>query len=318
MKQLLSNLFGRLGQPHASRVRFSASRSKLSRSARYGWPVKPFFSQHPVRGFFGDPRVGMTPNGVTHTFHFGVDVSCPNGTAVYATVTGTVDLESFRPEVVSVLAGDGRTELQYWHIKPSVRDGQRVVAYRTVVGYVQAPWAHVHFSELRGGRYVNPLRSGAMGPFADATRPAVRNLRIEREGRALASSSVGGTIDLVIEANDTTPLAVPAPWNDKPVTPAVLRWRLVDTSGGAVIGWKTAVDVRQVIPPDSEYDRVFARWTRQNKAARPGRYRFHLARGLDTRDLAPGAYVIEVEARDVRGNATVGRFELTVARVSGL
>ena len=52
----------------------------------YGWPVKPFHRQHPVRGFFGDPRIGMTPKGMLSSFHFGIDVSCPNGTPVYATL----------------------------------------------------------------------------------------------------------------------------------------------------------------------------------------------------------------------------------------
>ena len=40
-------------------------------SARYGWPVRPFDRQHPVRGFFGDPRI----EGRVRQFHFGVDVS---------------------------------------------------------------------------------------------------------------------------------------------------------------------------------------------------------------------------------------------------
>ena len=88
----------------------------------YGWPVKPFHRQHPVRGFFGDPRIGMTPKGMEESFHFGIDVSCPNGTAVYATLDGVVRLQSFRPETVAVVGYDGRTEFQYWHIVPSVRE----------------------------------------------------------------------------------------------------------------------------------------------------------------------------------------------------
>ena len=54
----------------------------------YGWPVKPFHRQHPVRGHFGDPRIGGQPKGSVKTVHFGVDVSAPDGTPVYATTDG--------------------------------------------------------------------------------------------------------------------------------------------------------------------------------------------------------------------------------------
>ena len=144
--------------------------------------------QHPVRGFFGDPRIGMTPKGMRSSFHFGIDISCPNGTAVYATLDGVVRLESFRPETVSVVGRDGHTEFQYWHIKPAVRNGQRVKAYVTVVGWAEPPWEHVHFSERRDGVYVNPLRAGALGPFSDTTTPWVKQLR--RRGRRAAAVSM--------------------------------------------------------------------------------------------------------------------------------
>lgn len=278
----------------------------------YGWPVEPFFRQHPVRGFFGDPRIGLTPKGITHTFHFGIDIACPNGTPVYATIDGTVELESFRPETVSVRHSDGRRELQYWHVVPAVKGGQRVVAYRTVIGHVNTPWAHVHLAEQRDGRYVNPLRSGALQPFEDTTRPVVRELRLERDGRILTAGVGDGTVDLVVEAYDTTPLPVPAPWTGKPLTPALLRWRLIGPSGSGATAWKTVVDVRRAIPSDDLYDAVFARWTRQNKAARVGRYRFYLAHGLETAGLAPGRYRVQVEASDIRGNVRCASFALAL------
>jgi murein DD-endopeptidase MepM/ murein hydrolase activator NlpD len=55
----------------------------------YEWPVMPFAQQHPVRGFFGDPRIGDA--GGT-SFHFGIDVSVPDETPVYSVIAGTVHL----------------------------------------------------------------------------------------------------------------------------------------------------------------------------------------------------------------------------------
>ena len=56
----------------------------------YGWPLKPFDRQHPVRGFFGDPRIGEAADGhiESKTFHFGIDISAPDGTAVFAIGVG--------------------------------------------------------------------------------------------------------------------------------------------------------------------------------------------------------------------------------------
>src|SRR5215510_2869208 len=80
-----------------------AASSSTTTSPAYGWPIKPFHRQHPVSGFFGDPRIGMTPKGMHSGFHFGIDISCPNRTPVYATMDGTVRVESFRPEVVTIV-----------------------------------------------------------------------------------------------------------------------------------------------------------------------------------------------------------------------
>ena len=281
--------------------------------AAYGWPVKPFHRQHPVRGFFGDPRIGMTPKGMHSGFHFGIDISCPNGTPVYATLDGVVRLESFRPEVVTIVGRDGRTEFEYWHIRPGVRNGERVTAYRTLVGWTQPPWEHVHFSERHDGVYLNPLRPGALGPFTDGTRPWVKQLRIGVDGSETATRPAHGTVDLVAEAYDETPIRVPGRWGGKPVTPALVRWRLVTPRGRVVQGWRTAVDHRLVKPDDGAYSSQYARWTRQNKRGRAGRYRFVLATGWDTRKLEDGAYVVEVAAHDVSGNTGSRSFPIRVA-----
>src|SRR6478752_2410249 len=78
----------------------------------YGWPVKPFDRPHPIRGAFGDPRtvftVAPTAGGVLtgpglFSFHEGIDISAPNGAAVYPVRDGrvtTASLEKSRERVV--------------------------------------------------------------------------------------------------------------------------------------------------------------------------------------------------------------------------
>ncbi len=274
----------------------------------YGWPVKPFHRQHPVRGSFGDPRIG----GRSHSFHFGVDVSCPDGTPVYATITGRAYISPRHPETVSVIADHGKVEFGYWHIVPTIRSGQRVTAYRTVIGKVAHPWEHVHFAEHRKGVYLNPLRPGAMGPYADATVPTVRAVTARSLASASRSAAAHGRVDLVAEAYDATPISIAGPWHDKPLTPALIRWRLL-RGGRAVTGWRPAVDFRLTYPSNDLWRQTYTEWTRQNKKIWDARYGFYLVHGLDTRTLRDGTYLVQVEATDIRGNTGTGSFPITVA-----
>jgi hypothetical protein len=249
---------------------------------------------------FGDPRIGRAADGsISRQFHFGIDVSAPNGTPVYATQSGT--LVALAADVVAVVSGS--REFSYWHIAPAVRSGDHVVAYRTVVGRILEPWAHVHFSEEVGGIYLNPLRPGALGPYTDSTRPTVGAVRLARNR--------GGGLDLVADVFDETPLPVAAPWTGKPVMPQLVRWRL---TGPAVTtsGWRTALDVRRTIPDRSQFFAFFAAGTRQNHASVQGVYRLYLAHGLDLEELPTGLYRIEVVACDGHGNATRAVARLTV------
>ena len=66
-------------------------------------------------------------------------------------------------------------------------------------------------------------------------------------------------------------------------------------------------------PDDGLFTTQYARWTRQNKRNRPGRYRFVLSTAWDTRTLADGRYVVEVSASDVSGNRTDARFPIRIA-----
>jgi hypothetical protein len=301
--QARANISVLLASPPAARVTVDAAKPASRRAAAgpfaYRWPVKPFNRQHPVRGFFGDPRISN--HGESRQFHFGVDISAPNETPVYATITGTVYIHPLHPATVAIVGPSG-TEFSYWHVVPTVRTGQRAIAYETMIGRIEASYGHVHFSESLNGRYLNPLRPGAMGPFVDDTRPRVTSVR---------AAELAGRAALVAEAYDETPLAVPRPWHDLPVMPALVRWRLLDGEGRTVLGWQTAADFRMTIPPASAYDEVWAPRTMQNHVRAPGRYRIYLLRGLS--GLRAGAYVVEVGARDTRGNAVVARFPLQIA-----
>ena len=283
--------------PHASAGSFGGG--------AYGWPLKPFDRQHPVRGFFGDPRIGETPHGESHTFHFGVDISAPDGTAVYATATGRVVWESVRPETISIVTPSGAV-FSYWHVVPAVRNGESAVAYRTIVGRIADGWEHVHFSEFVDGRYLNPLRPGALGPYRDTTAPAVHLVSLERDGRPVGRGPARGAVDLVAEVRDETPLRVPGRWSGRPVMPSLVRWRVVRPGGGAVTAWATAFDVRLTLPTCRFEDR-YATWTRQNRPWSNGRYRVLLARRFDVGRLAPGRYAVEIAVSDTRGNASGSR-----------
>jgi murein DD-endopeptidase MepM/ murein hydrolase activator NlpD len=287
----------------------SAGHANAARPS-YSWPVKPFDRQHPIRSFFGDPRIGPGDDGrLEHTFHFGIDIHAHSGTAVYATVDGVVSFNPLHSDVVLVTARGG-TIHEYWHVRPAVRGGQWVTARHTVVGHVSC-CDHVHFAERHGTTYVNPLRVGGLGPYRDRTCPFVRDFAVQRDDRPLRTHRVSGRVDLVVEAYDPAPMALPEPWTGNPVTPARLSWRLIH-NGRQVTPWVTAIDFRRTEPPDSAYDSVYAVWTRQNKRAHPGRYRFVLATGWDSRRLADGRYEIDVEAADTKGNACRERFAVVI------
>src|SRR5829696_6200295 len=95
-------------------------------NASYGWPLRPFHAQHPVRGFFGDPRIGRARDGsVIRSFHFGIDIAGADGTPVFATLTGRVRAGAKGRDVVAIAGSRGRV-FAYWHVVPAVTAGQRV------------------------------------------------------------------------------------------------------------------------------------------------------------------------------------------------
>jgi hypothetical protein len=265
----------------------------------YDWPVEPFDRQHPIRGFFCDPRIGDKGG---KSFHFGVDVSVPDGTPVYAIEPGQVHMEG--AQNVGVV-GTGRT-LGYWHLVPAVKHLQHVDRH-TLLGHVAEGWAHVHLAERSGGEYRNPLRPGALAPFRDFGPPSVDRIVTSVDRRRLH-----GAVDIVAEAHDVPPISAPPPWRALPLTPALVRWRLVGHAH-EVVPWRVVADFRSTLLPPERFDSVYAPGTRQNHPNAPGLYRFWLARGFDTTRHPDGQYRVDVEAADVRGNASRGHLAVVIA-----
>jgi hypothetical protein len=282
----------------------------------YHYPVKPFAVQHPIRGFFGDPRtVTAAPFGSdqagsvgSFTFHNGVDISAGTGTPVYPVVSGYV--KTATGDRVIVVTGDFRT-FQYFHITPVVRPGQQVRAYRTVLGTVRPKWQHVHMAEIDGFRVHNPLAPGHLEPYRDSTIPSVAEIEFRTEhGTDLDAARLHGRVLIAADARDAPPIAVPGVWYGFPVTPAVVSWRIASRAG-VVVPEHTVADFRATEPPNREFWRVYAAGTYQNFPVfahvyyfrRPGRYLFNLTpTPLDTTRFPNGTYGVTVDVADVCGN----------------
>ena len=183
-------------------------------ASAYGWPIRPFYQQHL------DPRVLQRSAALRRRgpgFHFGVDISAPDGTPVYAIEPGT------RPrahgQTVSVFPKRGGHQLSYWHVVPAVVTGQRVRRHQ-LIGHVVVGAGHVHLAEYKDGTYINPLRLGGLAPYIDDTVPQIPSLTFLSSGRPIPPEGVTGTVDITAEAFDTPPVPLPLPWNQVIYTPS--------------------------------------------------------------------------------------------------
>ena len=199
-----------------------ASSTGVGCSGSYGWPVKPFDRQHPVRGNFGDPRTVFDGRRSQSTvdsgdglfqFHHGVDISAPDGSPVYAVADGTITRT--RGDRVTVECRNGRA-IQYWHITVAgIRVGQHAVAGRTLLGYILPKREHVHLTQLQSDQPVNPLAPGGLTPYRDTTRPTVLDISFRRSdlSAALLPRALSGRVELFAETIDIAALPVPGRWN---------------------------------------------------------------------------------------------------------
>jgi hypothetical protein len=301
-----------------------------SHDTSYGWPVTPFDQAHPIRGNFGDPRTiffgpptqrTLLGGAGSFQFHFGVDVSAPDGTPVYPVVSGRVQFVDYGEVIVD--AGDGRT-FEYWHILPAVSVGQQVDVDSTVLGRILKGQGHVHLTERDGGVAVNPLAPGHLEPYSDHTKPRVDAVYFRRSVTSsdLMPELLRGRVEIIASAYDMPSLPVPGEWNGLPVTPALVTWRVEQAvTHRVVVRDRVAFDVRHTFPSNGLFWSVFARGTQQNMCVfgkhysymQPGHYLFRLAPGgFDTRTLRDSVYDLIVTATDIRGNSSslVERFSV--------
>jgi hypothetical protein len=305
-----------------------------SAAAAYSWPVKPFGKQHPIRGFFGDPRTvfedGVLAGGFDGpgflSFHQGVDISAPNGTPVYPVMSGVAHYLGAATLNVAVGPVNGvDVTFQYFHITPVVGEGEQVIARKTVLGYIQPPYAHVHLTEIDGTHSVNPLQRGHLTPYADHTRPTIRQATFSNAtGTIQTPLGLCGRVQIAADAFDRQPVPVPGTFHNLPVTPALVEWTVTRLNGKVVIPLHVAADFRQTLPPNNRFYDVYAKGTYENSprfgtqqySGMPGRYLFLLAGNFDTTSLANGVYQLTVRTGDVRGNTATQtqRFSVLNAR----
>ena len=282
----------------------------------YNYPVKPFARQHPIRGYYGDPR---TPTGKhaafapgargPFNFHNGVDIIAAAQTPVYPVVSGVVT----RVEADNVIVNtSGGRWFQYYHITPAVQSGQYVTAYKTILGRVFASHLHVHLTEAVGSNAINPLAPGHLGPYRDKTAPVVDGVRFtDSRGQTASPLGLKGIVRVTTTAHDIPALPVEGDWPGLGVTPATIAWGLRTAAGRVVIPRGTITDFRRTEPRNESFWKTYAAGTRQNKYGERvlrkvrlvGLFSFNLTpSGLDTSTLPNGAYKLTVRAADTCGN----------------
>lgn len=296
---------------------------------RLRWPLKPFDGPHPVRATFGEPRglVGAAPpelnggplaeflaklNPVAvagrRVIHHGIDIKAPDGTEVYAITSGTARLGGHDNFTRFVRVGD----FDYVHLSHTVREGQRVEAFRTVIGRVFPGQGHVHFSRYIGANTpVNPLRFGSFVGYRDTVPPVIERIVAFRPNGVKPSlNALNGRIALFANAWDVQSVeglrggvyrmsySIETPEGERVIGPYHLFQmdHLVPEAVGNIL--YTVQSTRHTLEPII--------WYRLTLKSPSGDGWLH------TNLLSPGPYVVTVNAADVVGNETTRQFPIRV------
>jgi hypothetical protein len=265
-----------------------------------GWPLKPFHQQHAIRAGINELRPA--------NFHVAVDIEAKNFQPVYAIQSGYATIRYPGTGDVNVDVGN----FYYWHINPTVSDGQYVVAYKTVIGHVLYGFTHVAVSEGTTNDYLNPLRpGGSLRPYADTEPPIIGIPRIFSDGRVIVGSF-----------DPQSFVATGFPYETPVLAPSSLAWRLYNARGHALTGLEWAMRGSQNYPSGLK-PVIFA-----PGAANPGFHCFFtkhrcipnwvywLAGGitppLPVSRLPRGRYRLTVYASDWVGNTSALDYSFTI------
>jgi hypothetical protein len=298
---------------------------------RFGWPVKPFYCQHPIRATFGEPRgivgaklkmqgerraralsaMNQVQSVGRRLLHTGVDIVARDGTPVYAIESGTVKLGGIGYDRNVTVGRFG-----YWHITPRVTDGQRAVARVTVLGTIIRGQGHLHLTRYSrpGGIPVNPFLSGGLRPYRDTAAPQISSL---------AAYAPDGTRQSLSDLRGPAVLAV--------------RTQDIQSSGGYQTGIYSlnysltrAGRTRPTIGPIHamrfgrlKHEEVPTNTLFTLGSARHGvrtKFWYRISDGSPTHDgllhtesIPPGRYRLRIQAADARGNERVRVFTIQVA-----
>ncbi len=220
------------------------------------------------------PAHRRSPKESVRAIHFGVDVSAPDGTAVYATPP-TAWPGSRRRVVTPDRATDGSI-FAYWHIQPAVQGGQRV-AYKTVIGHISRA----------GATCISPSTAAACTSTRSVRARCGRTRTHLPWWRRFISSAAGrrrhavrGRLDIVVSADrharDERPGALVRATRDPGARPVANRRR---QGNSVALPWRGGHDVRAGLPTGA-----FESSNRRHPArtARPARQvPVHPGRGLD-------------------------------------
>ena len=265
-----------------------------------GWPLRPFHQQHAIRAGINELR--------TANFHVAVDIEAHNSQPVYAIQSGRATIRY--PGTGDVNVDVGR--FYYWHINPTVTNGQYVVAYKTVIGNVLGGFYHVALSEGTTSDYLNPLRpGGSLRPYSDTEPPVIGLPRIFGDGRVIVGSF-----------DPQSFVAIGFPYETPVLAPSSLAWRLYDAHNRALTGLEWAMRGSQNYPPNLK-PVIFA-----PGAANPGFECFFtqkrcipnwvywlaggLTRPLPLSSLPRGQYRLTVYAWDWAGNTSALDYRFSV------